>query len=146
MRKLWLLLILLIAIVITGCSELNNVKSPKGVVCDSPYIRFEDGCCLDQNGNSICDRDEGNVEKETKKEDVTLQVTFVKVGICDTYDDCFKQVIGVSQSEAEKDPEMSTDMLDFFKQQIRCRNNVCEISDILYETWESSFTKGIEEE
>lgn len=25
------------------------------IVCNKPYIRFEKGCCLDVNGNSICD-------------------------------------------------------------------------------------------
>lgn len=28
------------------------------VVCNAPYIGFGDGCCLDANGNSICDSDE----------------------------------------------------------------------------------------
>jgi len=145
MKKLWLLLILLISITIAGCSELgSNFKSSKGVVCESPYIRFEDGCCLDKDDNKICDNDESNVKKEPERENITLPVTFVKIGVCNNYDDCFKQIMGASESEVEQDPEISSDMLDFFKQQIRCRNNACEISDLLYETWGSSFTKKIE--
>jgi len=29
------------------------------VICNPPYIRYEEGCCLDANNNSICDVDEG---------------------------------------------------------------------------------------
>jgi hypothetical protein len=29
-----------------------------GVVCKTPYIRFANTCCLDMNGNAICDKDE----------------------------------------------------------------------------------------
>ena len=32
----------------------NNV-----IVCNAPYIRFGSSCCLDQNNNSVCDKDEG---------------------------------------------------------------------------------------
>ncbi|MFH1834568.1 MAG: hypothetical protein ABH851_00100, partial [Methanobacteriota archaeon] len=28
------------------------------VVCNPPYIRFEKSCCLDENNNKICDKDE----------------------------------------------------------------------------------------
>lgn len=28
------------------------------IVCNTPYIRFEAGCCLDQNNNLFCDADE----------------------------------------------------------------------------------------
>lgn len=34
------------------------VTTPPGVVCSVPYIRHGAECCLDQNGNNICDSDE----------------------------------------------------------------------------------------
>ena len=38
----------------------TTTTSPRtpDLVCNPPYIRFESGCCLDENGNRICDRDE----------------------------------------------------------------------------------------
>jgi len=43
------------------------------IVCNAPYIRHADDCCLDQNSNGICDDDESLVsvmeeEKETTKQ------------------------------------------------------------------------------
>ncbi|MBN2422969.1 hypothetical protein JXB41_07115 [Candidatus Woesearchaeota archaeon] len=32
------------------------------IVCNTPYIRIADTCCLDKNNNSICDNDEAPVE------------------------------------------------------------------------------------
>ncbi|MEK6811200.1 MAG: hypothetical protein AABX96_01685 [Nanoarchaeota archaeon] len=36
----------------------NIIVTPPGVVCLSPYIRYGQDCCLDTNGNNICDDDE----------------------------------------------------------------------------------------
>lgn len=33
-------------------------EGDSGIVCNSPYIRFGTGCCLDRDVNSICDSDE----------------------------------------------------------------------------------------
>ncbi len=33
----------------------------EGIVCNPPYIRHENGCCLDRDGNNFCDPDEGGV-------------------------------------------------------------------------------------
>ena len=32
------------------------------VVCNPPYMRFANACCLDQNGNQICDSDEATAD------------------------------------------------------------------------------------
>jgi hypothetical protein len=32
--------------------------------CDSPYIKLGDSCCMDQNSNSICDKDESPPQDE----------------------------------------------------------------------------------
>lgn len=45
-------------------NQTSNQTSPEkettgeAIVCDPPYIRHADGCCLDTNGNKICDSDE----------------------------------------------------------------------------------------
>ena len=54
--KLSIVAITLITLLfLVGCSP---------VVCDEPYIRFGDSCCLDENSNSICDSDESNNNNE----------------------------------------------------------------------------------
>ncbi len=36
----------------------NVVNSNKEIVCNTPYIRIGEGCCVDSNDNQICDKDE----------------------------------------------------------------------------------------
>jgi len=57
-----IVLILCSLFLVSGCLE----ESPNGgsVVCNTPYIRFEAGCCLDKNGNAVCDVDENNITEE----------------------------------------------------------------------------------
>ncbi|MBD3387614.1 MAG: hypothetical protein GF416_01070 [Candidatus Altiarchaeales archaeon] len=45
---------LLVSSLVSGCLTVPK----ENVVCNTPYIRFQDDCCLDRNGNSICDADE----------------------------------------------------------------------------------------
>jgi len=147
MKKIWLLPMLFFVILLVGCSELGaNSKNSEGIVCNSPYIRFGEGCCLDQDNNKICDEDESNIKKEPEKENVTLQVTFVKIegSYCNTDYDCLKQIMGESDSDLEEDP-YPEDASNFFKSQIRCRNNVCEVSKMMYDTWGlgESFSKSL---
>jgi len=42
-------------------------RATEEVVCNPPYIRYEKGCCLDSNNNSICDRDE-EIQKSPEEE------------------------------------------------------------------------------
>ncbi|MCK4589360.1 MAG: hypothetical protein KAT77_02885 [Nanoarchaeota archaeon] len=42
-------------------STLLILSACQGIVCNEPYIRFADSCCLDQNENNICDDDESGV-------------------------------------------------------------------------------------
>ncbi|MFA5176206.1 MAG: hypothetical protein WC413_03025 [Candidatus Nanoarchaeia archaeon] len=53
---------------ISGCEniDINGISKNltaedvnKIIACETPYMRFETGCCLDQNNNKICDEDEG---------------------------------------------------------------------------------------
>lgn len=52
--KLWFILCIIILFSITACST-NSILP----VCNKPYILVETSCCLDQNDNLICDKDEG---------------------------------------------------------------------------------------
>jgi len=72
-------LFLLLIMFISGCegidiSQLSDEDleriSEKAIVCNAPYIRYAADCCLDQNDNKICDRDERHLTPEEKdKED-----------------------------------------------------------------------------
>ena len=64
-----LILAVVIVIFISGCIRQE-------VTCNPPYIKVGSSCCLDQNNNSICDKDEKPitgkiVEKTTKQQETT---------------------------------------------------------------------------
>jgi len=76
MKKEVLLIIFLFALVlITACEqfEISNLSnedlariSEMAIVCNAPYMRYAVECCLDQNDNKICDRDERDLTTEEK--------------------------------------------------------------------------------
>lgn len=48
-------------VLLIGCSQKEQTQGNSAgqpVVCNKPYILVGTGCCLDQNNNSICDKDE----------------------------------------------------------------------------------------
>ena len=48
----WLIILLLLCIALSACSSSKT--------CTAPFYEFEKGvCCLDENNNKVCDRDEG---------------------------------------------------------------------------------------
>jgi len=49
MKKL--IFILIISLLIIGCSQYQ-------IACEEPYILVGDSCCIDENSNNICDKDE----------------------------------------------------------------------------------------
>jgi len=51
-------ILVLFLIFILSCTPTHDIINQDKIVCNSPYIRFEQGCCLDNNVNSICDTDE----------------------------------------------------------------------------------------
>lgn len=53
MKTAWIALVLVIALFLAGCS-----CSPQEL-CAPPSIPAENGCCIDNNGNGVCDRNEG---------------------------------------------------------------------------------------
>jgi hypothetical protein len=48
-------LILSVVLFVCGCVCMSSTG---GVECESPHIRFGEGCCLDRNDNGVCDSDE----------------------------------------------------------------------------------------
>ncbi len=89
-------LVIIISILLlmgAGCEEQSAtgavVMDPqKEVVCDSPYIRHGEDCCLDKNFNNICDEDE-------KTEFPEPQITTIVEDACTstTYFDCWGSYI-----------------------------------------------------
>ena len=64
MRSYYLFgLILISLILISGCFNNNRTD----LVCNKPYILVGAECCLDQNDNLICDKDE-NLKEDAIKE------------------------------------------------------------------------------
>ncbi|MBU4266457.1 MAG: hypothetical protein L6243_01785 [Candidatus Altiarchaeales archaeon] len=53
MKRYYLILLIGIAI-LSGCLS-------DSIVCNSPYIRFEDYCCLDENDDGVCDSDKPRI-------------------------------------------------------------------------------------
>jgi hypothetical protein len=69
-----LVLFALVVLLVLGCENVDVSKisdsdmkriADNAIVCNSPYIRFDTGCCLDQNSNAICDNDESSLSAET---------------------------------------------------------------------------------
>ena len=65
-------LFLLSIVLVTSCGKINpeiDVKNldeediNKLIVCKSPYMRFEAGCCLDTDANVIYEKDEQKIKK-----------------------------------------------------------------------------------
>ncbi len=83
-RFIFISILLLGGIFLYGCSQqitsdkLDKEGSSKAqdneVVCNPPYIRYANECCLDQNSNSVCDSDEKQLE-ETNLETTQTQLT-----------------------------------------------------------------------
>jgi len=70
MKKIIILILFVIGIIfVYGCDgiDLSKVESEDMerlaeaiISCESPYIRFESGCCLDSDNNGICDQEDIN--------------------------------------------------------------------------------------
>lgn len=73
MKKIWIIGVLIIVVLfINACKNVDISKvsdddlerlSEKANVCPEKYISFGTSCCLDQNANGICDRDETTEEE-----------------------------------------------------------------------------------
>lgn len=59
----WAPVLLLSLVLLSACyQQLSDEDlqrlADKMIVCNPPYMRFESGCCLDGNGNAVCDTDD----------------------------------------------------------------------------------------
>ena len=75
-KQLAVSLLLLSLLFVVGCEgfDLSRVSDEdlgrianQAIVCEVPYMRFEAGCCLDQDANGICDTDEGISEEGAER-------------------------------------------------------------------------------
>ncbi|GEM_PF-2045073 len=72
---------------ISGCAK------QQGIVCNAPYIKVGNDCCLDQNFNGVCDAKESTEQEKTQVEGETGVKSFCGNGICElneTGDNCPK--------------------------------------------------------
>lgn len=82
----------ILIIVVLGVLFISYSNSK--VVCDDPYIRFEAGCCIDINANSICDSDEGEITTTTMETTVeetvetTMETTTCEADIENDAENC----------------------------------------------------------
>jgi hypothetical protein len=80
MKKILLVSILLIvSMFMFSCdyidlSQFTTEDLDKIIVCDGDYIRYETGCCLDQNSDKVCDDDDEIVAGRVIEDDVGLLV------------------------------------------------------------------------
>lgn len=77
-------MLILILLLLSGCSEVDvsNLSdedleriSDKAVVCNEPYIRVGVECCLDEDQNNICDRDETLSDINSEGDEGGLEAT-----------------------------------------------------------------------
>jgi len=54
-------IIVVIILAIIFISNSNN-NSQDSIICNFPYIKIGNSCCIDRDGNSICDNDQPPIE------------------------------------------------------------------------------------
>ncbi len=93
--------LIILTIIIASCENVDVSKvsdkdleriSEKAVVCNKPYIRVGIECCLDQNDNRVCDKDETKTtQKKTEEKPLeTTEITKIPIkkqtlDSCSTY-------------------------------------------------------------
>ncbi|MBR9698956.1 DsbA family protein [Candidatus Woesearchaeota archaeon] len=77
MNKTTIILLCMSTIIFLACEniDLDQVSDEdlerianKAIVCEKPYMRLGAGCCLDQDDNSICDKDESVIPPDQPEE------------------------------------------------------------------------------
>lgn len=56
-RKHLIVLLVLGVVLISGCTQKQEAPVMTNLGCNRPYIKVGNDCCLDEDGDSICDRD-----------------------------------------------------------------------------------------
>jgi hypothetical protein len=59
-RDPYVLALIVVSTLLSGCltGPADSAGGADKVVCTAPYMRLADSCCLDRDGNGICDKDE----------------------------------------------------------------------------------------
>ncbi|MFH0862895.1 MAG: hypothetical protein V1875_07705 [Candidatus Altiarchaeota archaeon] len=72
----WVVFFLLSVAVLSGCLWGGpQADDPEEMVCNPPYMRYAAGCCLDREGNGICDADELTATTKTTVRQTTTSTT-----------------------------------------------------------------------
>ncbi len=111
MKRTLVLFILLSSVLLAACDTIDVRKvsdadmvriANTAIVCNSPYIRFETGCCLDQNNNSICDRDDVNSSLLTEVPNLSENISYGKI-ISNSADwrDVYSSMLYASMSDVQ---------------------------------------------
>lgn|SRR3989338_1535696 len=76
MKRYFILgLVFVAALFLAGC--LNSQPKEEGLTCNPPYIKVGLDCCLDQNYNNICDKDEVKQDiPKTQKYEISEALDF----------------------------------------------------------------------
>lgn len=67
MSKKILLMLSLLTILLMGCNQLKEATKPE---CNKPYILVGWECCLDNDGNGVCDNDETKEVQNEKEQGI----------------------------------------------------------------------------
>jgi len=54
-----------VLLLLSSCSKDKQNNSEDNIVCNPPYMRQSQDCCLDQNSNKICDEDDEKLSFES---------------------------------------------------------------------------------
>ncbi|MBI3051031.1 hypothetical protein HYY74_01095 [Candidatus Woesearchaeota archaeon] len=88
-----IIFLLVTFLLIAGCAGIQQQENK--IVCNAPYILVGTGCCLDQDSNSVCDKD------ELKKEEVSgCNKPYIQVGTTCCLD---KNGNGICDADEETD-------------------------------------------
>ena len=68
------------SIFLIGCVQSSKQET---VTCNPPYLKVGTSCCLDQNSNNICDKDETQIQEERQKPQ-----TYCGDGTCQSNEGC----------------------------------------------------------
>jgi|SRR3989344_1978812 len=107
--------VLILVFLISGCKIETQQDTP---ICNKPYILVGNGCCLDQDDNSICDKDEVIKEQPIENEVVTSSNSLLEIT-------CPKEIIfNANETQIEKKVEFEIKYIGLggssFKPTLKC--------------------------
>ena len=115
MRKIILSIILILVVFLSGCINISDDAeklvekvSDELVVCNEPYMRLGNSCCLDINNNAICDKDEAGTDNlpPTEQEDF-CNPPYIQVGTECCLDQNGNNICDSDESTTQYDTDVS---------------------------------------